>query len=80
MKQHRFFRSLDFDALARRELAAPWKPTLKNPLDTSNFDEYDEDDRVDQYLNTDDSNWDKVRAEGASASERVYAAAAAVIV
>jgi protein kinase X len=56
IKAHRFFRGLDWDALLRKELPAPWKPRLSNPLDTSNFEEYDEDDRVEQY-NGDDA-WD----------------------
>ena len=43
-----FFAGAGFDwqRLHRRELRSPGQPRLSNPLDTSNFDEYDEDDRV----------------------------------
>jgi serine/threonine protein kinase len=49
IRQHRFFRPLDFDELFARRVAAPWKPALKGMLDTGHFDEYDEEDEVDEY-------------------------------
>lgn len=32
-----FFETVDFKALRRQSLVAPWVPELKNPLDSSNF-------------------------------------------
>jgi protein kinase A len=34
-----FFDGLDFKALRKQSLEAPWVPELKNPLDSSNFQE-----------------------------------------
>lgn len=36
-----WFKSIDFSALRRRELEAPWVPTIKDPLDPSKFDSWD---------------------------------------
>ena len=58
IKEHRFFRSLDFDALVHRTLPSPWQPELTDPLDTHHFDEYDEEDDVEPYRD-DGSNWEK---------------------
>lgn len=58
IKAHKFFRELDWDALRARRIPAPWRPRLSNPLDTSNFDEYEEDDSVEHYRD-DGSHWDK---------------------
>ena len=33
----------------RKELAAPWKPKVKNKMDTSNFDPFDDDLDVMEY-------------------------------
>jgi protein kinase A len=44
VKAHRFFRGLDWEALTRKAVRPPWVPTLRHALDTSCFDEYDEDD------------------------------------
>ncbi len=49
IRQHRFFRPLDFDELFARRVQAPWRPALKSQLDTGHFDEYDEEDEVDEY-------------------------------
>ena len=48
-KAHPFFRSIDWERLRRRELAAPWKPLLADGMDVSHFDEYDERDEVKPY-------------------------------
>ncbi len=58
IKQHRFFRPLEFDRLLAKKIEAPWKPALRDPLDTSNFDPYDEDDDVEPYVD-DGTDWDK---------------------
>jgi hypothetical protein len=42
IKQHRFFRAIDFPGLVAKRVQAPWRPTLSGPLDTSYFDQYDE--------------------------------------
>eukprot|EP00730_Choanoeca_flexa_P005052 TRINITY_DN11866_c3_g3_i7.p1 TRINITY_DN11866_c3_g3~~TRINITY_DN11866_c3_g3_i7.p1 ORF type:complete len:509 (+),score=148.32 TRINITY_DN11866_c3_g3_i7:149-1675(+) len=39
IKEHLFFKGLEWDALAEKRLPAPWKPEVKEELDTSNFDE-----------------------------------------
>jgi len=58
IKDHKWFSSLSFDALVKRELKAPWVPKLKGDTDTSNFDPYGEDDHVDTgYI--DKGDWDK---------------------
>ena len=36
-----FFKNIDFKALRKQQLAAPWVPDLKNPLDSSKFNEVD---------------------------------------
>lgn len=58
IKSHRFFRDVDWEALLAKKIPAPWKPKLSNPLDTSHFDEYDEDDTCERY-HDDGSGWDK---------------------
>lgn len=57
IKAHRFFGAIDWDKLRRKEIAAPWKPRVRDMLDTSNFDSYDERDKVEPYRD-DGSNWD----------------------
>jgi len=38
IKQHAFFAPINWDALARREIPSPYKPKVKDAMDTSNFD------------------------------------------
>lgn len=57
IKAHPFFRSVDWERLRRKELVAPWKPVIRNILDTSNFDDYDEKDDVAPF--TGEGGWDK---------------------
>lgn len=56
VKAHPFFRAVDWERLRRREVAPPWRPRIANALDTSNFDDYDETDKVAPY--TGDQEWD----------------------
>lgn len=56
VKAHPFFRTVDWERLRRREVAPPWRPRIANALDTSNFDDYDETDKVAPY--TGDQEWD----------------------
>ena len=58
IKAHRFFRGMDWDALARKERPVPWRPSLRGALDTSHFDAYDEDDRLDAYRDDELAGWD----------------------
>ncbi len=44
IKQHRFFARINWDDLEKRKLPAPMKPKIRNPLDTSNFDNFDSSD------------------------------------
>jgi serum/glucocorticoid-regulated kinase 2 len=50
---HSYFRELDFDILERKKYSAPWKPEIKNELDTSNFDDYPFDKSVTQFTGGD---------------------------
>ena len=40
VQKHPWFAEIDLQKLLKRELRAPWKPQLKNALDSSNFDDY----------------------------------------
>jgi cGMP-dependent protein kinase len=57
IKALRFFNGIEWDALRAKKLPAPWVPKVKDPLDTSNFDPYDEEDDVQPYRD-DGSGWD----------------------
>jgi len=35
-----FFQSISFEKLKAKQITAPWKPTLKDPLDSSNFENW----------------------------------------
>lgn len=43
IKNHSWFRGLDWDRLLLKKLPAPIVPEIKHPLDASNFDVYDEE-------------------------------------
>jgi serine/threonine protein kinase/CRP-like cAMP-binding protein len=47
-----FFSTLDWNALKQRTVRAPYVPPIGNPLDSSNFDEYEEEDFVGDYIGT----------------------------
>ncbi len=38
IKQHSFFTSINWEALERREIPSPYRPKVKDEMDTSNFD------------------------------------------
>lgn len=57
VKAHNFFHAIDWAKLRRKEVRAPWRPKVSNPLDTSHFDDYDEDDHVTPYRD-DDTGWE----------------------
>ena len=52
---HAWFKDADFDwdGLLNKDLKAPYAPNCRDPLDTSNFDEYDEEDYIPPYTNAD---------------------------
>jgi len=58
IKQHKWFQDIDFDALLKRQLKAPWVPKVAGIADTSNFDPYGVEDHVDDGY-VDHGNWDK---------------------
>jgi len=42
VKNHPWFKDIDFEKLYKRELEAPIRPHLSGPADTRNFDYYDD--------------------------------------
>ena len=44
IKQHKFFNTVNFERLQKKALPAPFRPTIGDAKDTSNFDAYDEAD------------------------------------
>jgi len=44
---HPFFKPLEFSALLKKEIKAPYIPNISSPTDTSNFDDYEEDNAED---------------------------------
>lgn len=40
IKQHKWFREIDWERLVLKEYESPYKPSVKSESDTSNFDEY----------------------------------------
>ncbi|GBG25064.1 cGMP-dependent protein kinase 1 [Hondaea fermentalgiana] len=57
IKEHPWFKSVDWNELRRMRLKAPWIPPIRDGLDTSNFDPYPEDDYVEPYKPT-GTQWD----------------------
>ena len=41
--------SMDWTALKNKEVAAPYTPPMKNSLDSSNFEQYEEADEIPHY-------------------------------
>ena len=41
---HKWFQPIDFEQLVLRNVKVPYVPQLSSEADTSNFDEYDEED------------------------------------
>ena len=44
VKKHPFFRKLAWQSLVAKKIEAPFKPTIKSALDTSNFEHFDDPD------------------------------------
>ena len=49
IKNHPWFHGVDFDALVSKQVKAPWKPKIKNALDVSAFDTWDNVDESSNY-------------------------------
>ena len=49
------FFSVDWNALEARTAPAPFVPNIGDPLDSSNFDEYDEEDGIPVYTGPQES-------------------------
>lgn len=45
VKEHPWFASMDFKKLNKYKLKAPWVPTIKNPLDSSHFEDFSREER-----------------------------------
>ena len=50
IKKHPFFKSIDFDALLRKEIEAPYIPIIKNSTDVRNFDELFTNENLDMSI------------------------------
>eukprot|EP00735_Rhodelphis_limneticus_P001946 TRINITY_DN1267_c0_g1::TRINITY_DN1267_c0_g1_i1::g.26800::m.26800 TRINITY_DN1267_c0_g1::TRINITY_DN1267_c0_g1_i1::g.26800 ORF type:complete len:782 (-),score=302.12,sp/P00516/KGP1_BOVIN/37.69/8e-131,sp/P00516/KGP1_BOVIN/32.73/3e-38,sp/P00516/KGP1_BOVIN/31.86/2e-10,Pkinase/PF00069.20/3.8e+03,Pkinase/PF00069.20/2.1e-68,cNMP_binding/PF00027.24/2e-18,cNMP_binding/PF00027.24/3.5e-20,cNMP_binding/PF00027.24/1.2e-18,Pkinase_Tyr/PF07714.12/7.3e+02,Pkinase_Tyr/PF07714.12/1.2e-31,Kinase-like/PF14531.1/5.7e+ len=53
VKSHPWFKGFDWEALEKKSMKPPYVPTIKDALDTSNFDEYSDDDEPDAYHGND---------------------------
>jgi cGMP-dependent protein kinase len=59
IKGHRWFKDYDWDGYMERQIKAPFKPTVRNPLDTSHFDPMAAEDRIEDKNYRDTSDWAK---------------------
>lgn len=57
IKQHKFFKVVDWPALLGKKLTAPWVPPLKDAFDSGCFDAYEGDESIAPYQD-DGSGWD----------------------
>ena len=46
---HKYFEPLSFEKLEAKKYKAPWIPSVSDPLDTSNFDEFQDDRFVKKF-------------------------------
>eukprot|EP00736_Rhodelphis_marinus_P000174 Rmarinus@m.19539 len=53
VKTHPWFKGFDWDGLFKKQLKAPYVPTIRDALDTSNFDDYSEDEEAEVYYGHD---------------------------
>jgi protein kinase A len=51
VKKHTFYKKLAWQSLLTKKIEAPYKPTIKNAFDTSNFEAFDDPDRDTPYGN-----------------------------
>jgi hypothetical protein len=58
VRSHPFFAGIDWDALEKRQLEAPYLPPISSLNDMTNFDQYhDQAIPVSQYDDTNDTVW-----------------------
>lgn len=50
IKEHPWMKPMDFNELVRKRIKAPWVPEIKDYLDTSAFEVFEEDDNIEPYL------------------------------
>jgi len=58
IKRHAWFKGFDFKALREKKLPAPYQPVIKNSLDTSNFDPWEEP-QDQEFYRDDGTGWDE---------------------
>lgn len=58
VRSHPWFSNFDFEKLLAKSVVPPYVPPLSDPFDTSNFDDYGDQDEDDVYqsngVNSDD--------------------------
>ena len=57
IKNHPWFHSIQWDTLTKKSIPKeliPWIPPLRDDLDASNFDRYDEGEEVEPYNNAEE--------------------------
>jgi len=59
IKRHKWFQGFSWTDLLAKRIAAPIIPTVRNPFDTSNFDQVDEADPIEEYNPEDYGDWDR---------------------
>lgn len=59
VKSHSWFSGVDWDALVRKQIQAPFIPPVRHAGDTSNFEEYPEEDFNDQSTILNDLTFDR---------------------
>jgi protein kinase A len=45
IRDHSWFKDMDWGQLYRKEIMAPWLPKITSPLDGENFAEWEEEDK-----------------------------------
>ena len=54
IKAHAWFEKMQWDELRAKRFSAPWRPEIRDPMDCSNFDAYEEDDLIPKYKGSQD--------------------------
>ena len=52
---HAFFNEVDWKSMCLRQSKAPYKPSIKNDKDSSNFNSYDETSKIPIYTGSEES-------------------------
>ena len=52
---HAFFNDIDWKLMCTRKCKAPYKPAIKSDRDSSNFNSYDEDNKIPIYSGSEES-------------------------